>query len=62
MDPLLIEQKDPEFKNPSLGGRISFGAFTELSFLEIASFSGSPKCVNDKILEGKIEEDVAMQQ
>jgi len=63
MDPLLIEQKDPEFKNPSLGWRINFSALNQLSFLEIPSVSGSlPKSVDDEILEGKIGEDVTLQQ
>lgn len=62
MDPLLIEQKDPEYKNPSLGGRINFSPLDELTFLEIPSFSSSPKLVDGKIQEGKIEEDGVLQQ
>jgi hypothetical protein len=62
MDPLLIEQTDPEFKNPSLGGRINFSDLDELSFLEIPSFSSSPKLVDDKFQDGKIEKDDVLQQ
>jgi hypothetical protein len=62
MDPFSIEQKDPEFKNPPLGGRINFSALDELSFLEIPSFSSSPKLVDDKFQEGKIEKDGVLQQ
>jgi len=53
MDPLLIEQTDPEFKNPSLGGRINFSDLDDLSFLEIPSFSSSPKLVDHKFQDGK---------
>lgn len=55
MDPLLIEQKDPEFKNPCLGGRINFAASAELRFFEVHSCSSS-----HGISERKIEEEVAL--
>jgi len=61
MDPLLIEQNDPEFKNPSLGGRINFAALTSLFSLEIPPLSSGPKPVGENVLEERID-DIALQQ